>query len=183
MNDTPLQISIRTAKEDDIPSLVEIDHSYSTDFAWQMDVEGATAASGTRFRETRLPRPMRVKYPRPQESLAKTWPQRAAVLVAEAGGQVCGYATLSTGFAPGAVWLTDLVVALPQRRKGVGARLVLAAQQWTRQQGFNRLVMEMQTKNHPAISLAQKLAFTFSGYSDGYYDNQDIAVFFAKRLT
>ncbi|MCW5879148.1 MAG: GNAT family N-acetyltransferase [Anaerolineales bacterium] len=183
MNETSLQISIRPAREEDISALVALDHGYSTDYAWQMDVEGAHPASGVRFRETRLPRPMSVKYPRPQQALASQWQQRSALLVAEEAGQLCGYAALSTGLAPGAVWLTDLVVAPHLRRKGIGARLVLAAQQWAHQQNCNRLVLEMQSKNHPAICLAHKLAFSFSGYSDGYYDNQDIALFFAKRLT
>ncbi|MCW5876978.1 MAG: GNAT family N-acetyltransferase [Anaerolineales bacterium] len=183
MNDTTPQITIRPAGEDDIPKLLEIEHGYSTEYAWQMDADPAGAASGVRFRETRLPRAMQVQYPRPKEALSSQWKQRSALLVAEEGGATCGYAALAAGYAPGAVWLTDLVVALPQRRKGIGARLVLAAQQWARQHGHGRMVLEMQSKNHPAICLAQKLAFTFSGYSDGYYENQDIALFFAKRLT
>jgi ribosomal protein S18 acetylase RimI-like enzyme len=74
-------------------------------------------------------------------------------------------------------------VAASQRRKGIGSRLVLAAQAWARQHGHDRLVLEMQSKNQPAIKLAHKLAFDFAGYNDRYYENQDIALFFAKRLS
>ena len=64
----------------------------------------------------------------------------------------------------------------------MGTRLVLAAQSWAREKGFQRLVLEMQSKNYPAIKLAQKMAFEYSGYNDRYYANQDIALFFAKDL-
>jgi RimJ/RimL family protein N-acetyltransferase len=36
----------------------------------------------------------------------------------------------------------------------------------------------MQSKNYPAIALARKLGFSYSGYSDRYYADQDIALFF-----
>jgi len=34
----------------------------------------------------------------------------------------------------------------------------------------------------PAVRLVQKMGFEFSGYHDRYYANQDIALFFTKRL-
>jgi ribosomal protein S18 acetylase RimI-like enzyme len=41
------------------------------------------------------------------------------------------------------------------------------------------MFLDMQSKNYPAIRLAQKMGFVFSGYSDHYYPNQDIALFFS----
>jgi ribosomal protein S18 acetylase RimI-like enzyme len=177
-----IDVTVRPAQEDDFQSLLDLDHGYSTEYVWQMELDGAGPHTGARFRETRLPRPMSVSYPRSKDRLQVEWQQRAAVLLAEQAEKACGYASLATGLAPGAVWLTDLVVAASQRRKGIGSRLVLAAQTWARQHGHDRLVLEMQSKNYPAIKMAQKLAFEFSGYNDRYYANQDIALFFAKRL-
>ncbi len=177
-----LPISVRPTEEADIPALLTLDHGYSTDYVWQMEMDPG-ARMGARFRETRLPRPMQVNYPRPKEELQESWQQRAVMLLAENGDQPLGYAGIATGIAPGAAWLVDLVVAASQRRKGIGSRLVMAAQNWARQQGYQRLVLEMQSKNHPAIKLASKLAFEFAGYNDRYYENQDIALFFAKRLS
>jgi RimJ/RimL family protein N-acetyltransferase len=37
----------------------------------------------------------------------------------------------------------------------------------------------MQSKNHPAIAMARKLGFSYAGYSDRYYVDQDIALFFS----
>jgi ribosomal protein S18 acetylase RimI-like enzyme len=174
MNDAKPRVTVRTGTEADLSSLLVLDHGYSTEYVWQMEMEQGVPKMGAKFREARLPRT--------KEQLEKELKQRSVILVAESAGQPVGYAGLSLGVAPGAAWLTDLVVGASQRRKGIGSRLALAAQTWARDSKQERLVMEMQSKNHPAIRLAQKLAFEFAGYNDRYYENQDIALFFAKKL-
>ena len=52
---------------------------------------------------------------------------------------------------------------------------------WMEQHNKGQLVLEMQSKNYPAICLAIKLGFEFCGYNDRYYQNQDIVLFFAKE--
>ena len=47
---------------------------------------------------------------------------------------------------------------------------------------MNQLFLEMQSKNYPAICLARKNGFAFSGYSDRYYSDQDIVLFFTKAI-
>lgn len=58
---------------------------------------------------------------------------------------------------------------------------------WCRERGYTSLYMEMQSKNHAAICLARKLGFGFSGFSDQYYPDADIALFYRmpikERLT
>lgn len=183
MNQPKLQLSLRPVAEEDYPALMALDHGYSTEHVWQMEVDSATPRMGARFREMRLPRLMQVAYPRPKQAQAALLAQRSLALLAEAEGQPVGYAALTTQLVPSTAWVTDVVVAASQRRRGVGSRLVLGAQAWAREHGCQRLVLEMQAKNQPAIKLAQKLAFEFAGFSDRYYENQDIALFFAKRLT
>lgn len=183
MSEDQLTVTLRPATEEDTPALMGLDHGYSTEYVWQMEIDSTAPRMGARFREVRLPRPMQVAYPRPKDALLTFWKERSVVLLAEHGGQPVGYVAAVAGLVPGTAWLTDVVVAATQRRKGVGSRLVLAAQTWAREHGHQRLVLEMQSKNHPAIKMAQKLAFEFSGYNERYYDNQDIVLFFAKRLT
>jgi len=183
MSDTKLSVHVRPAVEEDQERLLDLDHGFLTDYVWQMELGQGSPRMGAQFKETRLPRPMQVNYPRSRDRLQAEWKQRAVLLLAEADSRIVGYASLSSGLAPGAIWLTDVVVDPPQRRKGVGTRLISAAQTWAREHGHDRLVLEMQSKNYPAIKLAQKLAFEFSGYNDKYYENQDIALFFAKRLS
>ena len=42
------------------------------------------------------------------------------------------------------------------------------------------VLMEMQSRNDPAVSLAEKLGLTFCGFRDNYFPNQDMALFFSR---
>jgi ribosomal protein S18 acetylase RimI-like enzyme len=176
------EIEIRPAISDDISHLIALDHNYSSDYVWQMDIKLEENEVNVQFREVRLPRSVRVEYPRPTKSLADTWTERAALLIARLGEQPVGYISLLSEMAPATIWISDLVVERRLRRQGIGSALVLAAQDWSRRQGVSRLVMEMQPKNFPAIRLAEKLGFIFCGYNDRYFVNHDIALFFGKPL-
>ena len=59
------EIDIRPAIATDIKILVAIDHNYSTDYVWQMEIQAEEEKIGVNFREIRLPRSVRVEYPRP----------------------------------------------------------------------------------------------------------------------
>jgi ribosomal protein S18 acetylase RimI-like enzyme len=166
---------------EDLPILVEIDHSYHTDHVWQMELEHDDTSVAVKFREIRLPRSMKVDYPRSAELLADCWKEKAVVLVAESGEEPVGYLAVSHGSTPGVSQVTDFAVLRRLRRNGVGTSLVRSALIWQQQNSGAQLILEMQSKNYPAICLANKLGFEFCGYSDRYYRNQDIALFFAKR--
>jgi RimJ/RimL family protein N-acetyltransferase len=58
----------------------------------------------------------------------------------------------------------------------------MAVQAWALQRGARRIVLEMQSKNHPYIRLAQKFGYEFCGYNDQYYPTQDVALFFGRAL-
>jgi GNAT superfamily N-acetyltransferase len=173
---------IRPAVSSDISRLMELDHGYSTDHVWQMALQTSAPAIEIAFREVRLPRPMRVAYPRRVERLADEWTERSVVLVGEVEGRAAGYLSLSPAPAPEAMWITDLVIDPAFRRQGLGRRLLSEAIGWARARGQGRLFFEMQSKNYGAIQLAQKLGFVFSGYSDFFYPNEDISLFFSFDL-
>jgi ribosomal protein S18 acetylase RimI-like enzyme len=172
-------VLIRSAVSSDINRLMALDHHYSTDHVWQMGVrtdhEGVTEVS---FRETRLPRVMRVTYPRRADKLADEWVNRLQILVAEVDETLCGYSAVIQAPAQRGIWLTDLVVGLPYRREGVGSNLLRKTLVWSGQEGFTRLFAEVQSKNYPAISLFKKFGFAFSGYCDSFFPDQDIALLF-----
>lgn len=174
--------TIRQAISSDIPRLIAFDHSYSTDHVWQMSLQTGPPAVEVAFRQVRLPRPMRVGYPRRVERLAEEWTERYLVLVGEAEEISAGYLALAPAPAPEAVWVTDLVVDAPFRRQGLARALLGEAIGWSRPRGAARLFLEMQSKNYPGIALAQKMGFVFSGYSDFFYPNEDISLFFSHDL-
>jgi ribosomal-protein-alanine N-acetyltransferase len=177
-----LEFSIRKANSGDIPMLIALDHGFSTDHVWQMAIEREDSQIQVTFREVRLPRPMRVAYPREPETLADEWTLHATLLVAEVESIPLGYMTLDQVPARGSGWITDLVVGLPSRRQGVASRLLKAAHEWCRDHELEKMFIEMQSKNYPAINLVRKFGFVFAGYSDHYYPDQDIALFFSLDL-
>jgi GNAT superfamily N-acetyltransferase len=176
------EIKIRPAVAGDISHLIALDHDYVSDVVWQMDITAEESQIGVRFRYVKLPRSVRVEYPRPPRILADEWASRALLLVALLENEPIGYISSIQGVAPATNWVTDLVVTRRMRHQGVGTTLILSAQEWAHQFYPNRMVLEMQPKNYPAISLAQKLGYEFCGYNDRYYLNHDIALFFAKSI-
>jgi ribosomal protein S18 acetylase RimI-like enzyme len=176
------EIEIRPATAKDIPPLTSLEHNYTSEYVWQMELQREENQTNVIFREVRLPRSVQVAYPRDIQSLSKTWKERSGLLVSVFEDEVVGYINLMQNMAPKTTWATDLVVMRRSRRQGIASALILAAQEWAIEHGSWRLVLEMQPKNHAAIRLAQKLGFDFCGYNDRYYINQDIALFFAKWL-
>jgi len=176
------KIEIRPAKSDDIPSLIALEHRYVSDYVWQMELQRDEQKTSIVFRQVKLPRSVQVKYPRNPQELAEEWTKRNGVLVATMDAKIVGYACLMNNMAPNTTWVTDLVVLRRQRRQGIGTALLIASQDWAMQKNNRRIILEMQPKNFPAISLAEKLGFDLCGYNDHYYTNQDIALFFSKWL-
>ena len=175
-------INVRDAKAGDMAALTDIDHNYATEYVWQMDLDQENSQTNVRFRESRLPRVMTVHYPESNSSVTTNWKKQAAFLVAHEEETVLGYISLTNDVAPRSLWVTSMSVKNLKRRQGVGTQLMLAAQTWAIKNEHQRIVLEMQSKNFPAIRFAQKMAFEFCGYNDRYYENQDIALFFAKHL-
>ena len=177
------RVHVRPAVSSDISALTELDHGFSTDHVWQMGFQGGVEGASIQFQEVRLPRPMRVRYPRDPERLMEEWTHKLTLLVSEIEEELTGYLALESGPAPGSAWITDLVVDLRYRRQGHGTGLLRAARRWSSERDYRTLFLEMQSKNFPAISLARKLGFGFAGYSDHYFPDQDIALFFSLNLT
>jgi ribosomal protein S18 acetylase RimI-like enzyme len=176
------EVQIRPAVSTDLPILMAIDHSCETDYVWQMNIQREEDQCGAIFREIRLPRSVSVDYPRPARELMETWNRRAGMLTASIAGEPVGYIRMSDSILPRTGWITDLVITPRYRRQGVGASLILAAQAWAADRHNVRALLEMSSKNFPAISLARKLGYEFCGYNDQYYNTQDVAIFFGRPL-
>jgi ribosomal protein S18 acetylase RimI-like enzyme len=174
-------IQIRPVVASDLPHLMGLDHTASSEHVWQLELRRQPGQIVAAFRDVRLPRPIPLTYPTNPFSLADVWKRKAMMLAAVAGSDSVGYIALTE--RPSSVaWITDLVVGTPWRRRGVAAALLSSAQEWSVGRGHRRLFLEMQSKNEPAIRLAQKHGYEFCGYNDHYYLTQDIALFFARAL-
>ncbi len=177
------EVAIRPALSSDLPALVGISAAYQTSRVWQMDRNFDEGQFAVHFREIRLPRPVKVDYPRPQSQVfGDHWLDDQVFLLAVLGNEVAGYVRISEKLAPRTVWMKDLVVKEAARNQGIGTALIMASQDWGIERSHRRVTIEMQSKNYPAITLARKLGYDFNGYNDQYYLNQDIALFFTRGL-
>lgn len=176
------EIEVRPALTTDLSALAEIDHSCQTEYVWQMDRSLEVGQIGVSFREIRLPRSVRIDYPHTGDQIVEGWKKSTGILMAVLAGNPVGYITINDQLAPRSAWVTDLAVSSAHRRQGIASALLLSAQNWASQRRLRRVILEMQSKNNPALCLALKLGYDFCGYNDQYYANQDIALFFARSL-
>jgi ribosomal protein S18 acetylase RimI-like enzyme len=180
------EITVRAATDDDLPVCLQLDLSYETDYAWQMDVRDEGGAIRVGFQTVRLPRLMRVLYPRDPESLVQQWSRRAVtgdcILVSEVSGGVRGYLVMRADYGHATGWITDLAVGRAWRRQKLGSALLADAYTWAHEHALRRLTVETQTKNYPAINFCQRHGLTFCGFNDQYFPNYDIAVFFTRTI-
>lgn len=176
------QIRVRPAWPRDLEACEALDHSYTTDRVWQMEMRETNDATRIAFRVARLPREIRVNYPRQGDELLAGWRRRDGFLVAQDAGRVYGYVALNAHVEHGIAQVGDLVVDRPWRRRGIGTVLLRAAAQWGRDHDLARLVVKVQTKDYPAIRFCQSRGLAFCGFNDHYWLSQDIAVFFGESL-
>lgn len=176
------KVEIRPAIASDINILMNIEHGYTSDYVWQMDYRQEDKEINISFREVRLPRTAHVNYPKNYKDLSDTWTRHDVILIAEIVDDIIGYISLTQNKSLGTTWVTDLAVRKSHRRQGIGSALVIASQDWAKQNESRRLILEMQPKNYPSIQLAKKLGFELCGYNDHYFTNHDIALFFSKWL-
>ncbi len=172
---------IRPVVAADLPRLMGLDHSIASEYVWQLELRRDSGQLTATFRDVRLPRPISLAYPKDPFSLADEWTHKAMIFTAVSGNEPVGYLSLIENPASSA-WVTDLVVAVEWRRRGVASALLTSAHEWGPSRGHRKLFLEMQSKNHPAIRLAQKHGYEFCGYNDHYYQSQDVALFFARAL-
>lgn len=173
---------IRPAAAGDLPRMMSLDHSSLSDYVWQLELRRDTGQISANFREVRLPRSIEVRYPRNPSLLAGEWTRRDLVLVAVQDGTPIGYLCAMEDRTAAVASVIDLVVSPDQRRKGAASGLLMAAQTWAVERSLHRFFIEMQSKNHGCIRLAQKYGYDFWGYNDQYYPTQDVALFFGRAI-
>jgi len=176
------EIEIHPARHEDFDSLKAFEHGYYSEYVWQMSIEVDKESASADFRCVRLPRRVFVPYPRKKEFIFRESDQVEAFLVAELGSRAVGYIKVQGEEDSKTAVITDLVVSAPMRRQGIASGLILATLDLITNRHYKLLIMEMQSKNHPAIELANKLGFNFSGFCDQYYQNQDLVIFFSRFI-
>ncbi len=197
---------IRDGLESDIDACLGLDHRYETNYVWQMQMgrEEQGDQWNITLRMERLPRTMELLYPADEHRLRTVLPKDHCFLVAVGRSsapaatvespeddllaspanlnQVFGYLGMYHDRAYQIGVIYDLIVSRPYRGRQIGSRLLNVAKRWAKERGIVRLTIQTQTKNYPGIRFCQTQGFTFCGFNDRYYTNQDIAVFFSQTV-
>lgn len=104
----------------------------------------------------------------------------AALLVAEEGGTVMGYALLRIRGRQG--HLESLAVDPPARRLGLGRALLKAAEQAVLERGALHMRLEIREDNPAALALYQSLGYRQHGTWLEYYEDESDALRLRKTL-
>ena len=176
------EIQIRPAVSPDLPMLSSFQHTVQTNIVWQMEIAGDEDITQVQFRQVRLPRAVRIAYPRSPEQLRERWKNLSTILVKCVDAVPVAYISLLAREETSNVWIYDLAVHELWRRKSFATSLITSALDWGLARNLRRITIEMSSKNYPAICMAKKLGFEFCGYNDYYYANNDIAIFFARLM-
>ncbi|HNT75978.1 MAG TPA: GNAT family N-acetyltransferase [Anaerolineae bacterium] len=175
-------VHIRVSREKDFKACLELDLSYETEFAWQMEEVASEGEWGARFREVRLPRRQRITPLLVSEQRAPAWERCDGFFVAAEQRKILGYITLQLELACQQARIVDLGVGEGHRRQGVGTALLQQGIEWCLRHNVPQAIFACSLKAQPAISFALKHHFTFCGYQDAYWPEQTAALFFRRRL-
>lgn len=174
------EIDLRPVIADDVESLSAIEHGYYSEFVWQMGLDFSQDTTRIDFHRTRLPRQVFVPYPRARDEIFQNLDQNEAFLVAVIENRPIGYVKVLAEEKTRIARVSDLVVSASMRRQGIASGLLYAAMDLISHRKYYALILEMQSKNEPAISMATKLGFKFCGFRDHYFPNRELALFFSR---
>ena len=176
---------IRPAEAADLQACAMLDGSYQTEQIWQMERRLEEPELAAAFHLVTLPRRITVAYP-PFElaHLVERWERQGGLglWVAEWENQFLGFVDVTPLPEQRLGWINHLIVKRRYRRHGVGSGLLYQAMAWAREQGLERMLVVLQSKNHPAIQFCRRFGYQYGGYNEFYYGNQDIALFFGLDL-
>ena len=174
------EIEIRSATSEDVDSLIAFEHGYYSEYVWQMSMDLETERVHTEFKRIRLPRRVFVPYPRKRNDIFRDYKQVEALLIAVLNGRSVGYIKVKAENNARIARVTDLVVSASVRQHGIASGLILSVMDLAAHRDFHTLILEMQSKNDPAIKMANKLGFNFCGFRDHYFPNHEMAMFFSR---
>ena len=103
------------------------------------------------------------------------------LLIAAEGAELWGYLCLDSVLDEGTV--ANVAVAPERRRRGIGEKLLRAAQDRARALGLKSLYLEVRESNAAALTLYEKQGFQRAGLRKRYYEDPvEDAVLMTKYL-
>jgi ribosomal protein S18 acetylase RimI-like enzyme len=106
----------------------------------------------------------------------------AAFIVATLGGAPAGYAVVLFRSGSKLARLYSLLVDADAGGRGIGTRLLAAAERAARKRGAAVLRLEVRTRNRRAIGLYEAAGYRVFGRHEDYYEDGAPALRYAKTL-
>jgi len=102
--------------------------------------------------------------------------------VAEEDGKIVGYSRMHLYRWNNSAYIISLLVDTEHRRKGIGTRLLIAMEDFARENKSRVLMFDASPDNAPALQLYFKNGFRICGYNDKIYRDGKIALYLSKEL-
>jgi len=161
----------------DEEGIARIDTSFTTDRVYRFGREKGGFGFAFPLLTTT---PLTKSYPLPTED-----PGRGS-FVAEADGEVAGFAQVELPGWNGRAVVPHLYVSAPHRGRGLGVALVEALAAEAKSAGARCLWLETQNVNHPAVQFYLAAGFYLCGFDESFYDPVELpgefAFFFSRPL-
>ena len=186
-------LQIRRPTLHDLNDCVRLDSSYTTQRVWQMSLDVEAHDIQSNFHLIYLPRPVTFTIAPVTENLLQCWQRGDCLLAARmqrpettqdalVGSALVGFIHLLPDPQTRSGRIVHHAIAPDHRRRGIGGRLLQAAIRWAREHNLHSATVEVPTKNHPAISFYMEQGFTFTGFHERTYGDQEI-IFQLARST
>jgi ribosomal-protein-alanine acetyltransferase len=106
----------------------------------------------------------------------------ADLIIAESDAGLVGYALVFYRRGSSTARIYSIAVVPDRTRRGIGARLLRAAEEAAMQRRAARIRLEVNEFNAAAISLYERFGYELFGRKENYYDDGSNALRFEKRL-
>ena len=103
-------------------------------------------------------------------------------LVGQKGGEVLGYVILERRRGSTAARLTSIAVAPHAAGRGLGRKLLVAAEKAAREAGLRRMRLEVHADNATARKLYERAGYRLLETLGNYYENEASALRYEKAL-
>lgn len=137
------------------------------------DVDALALLEADRFASDRLSR---------RSLLGLIRSRSACVLLASRKGRTVGYAVVLLRRGCRSARLYSIAVAAEEAGRGIGSRLLAAAESAARVRGAGRMHLEVREDNPDAVKLYQRAGFHPAGRRSDYYEDGMAALLFARDL-
>ena len=175
-------LQIRRPTLHDLNDCVRLDSSYTTQRVWQMSLDVEAHDIQSNFHLIYLPRPVTFTLAPVTENLLQCWQRGDCLLAARMQNTLVGFIHLVPDPQTHSGRIVHHAIAPDYRRRDIGGRLLQAALLWAHEHNLHSTTVEVPTKNHPAISFYMGQGFTFTGFHERTYGDQEI-IFQLARST